>query len=241
MSTRSRAYTFTINNHTFEDLCDVVNLVADYIVFGFEVGEDGTPHIQGYVHFSNARHFKSVSKMLPRAHIEVAKGSPIQNRTYCTKGGEYYEFGECPQQGKCTWARIEAAMNDPKSDPFVYKQYNKMYKEIKSKERKDHQRILNIIRYEDRFHYAKRHSTVLFDITAETYGDEEAIFLAAYLDKPFIEEWCNGYPPKIKRGYELITVDPEYIYLMYTDMKERNYLVKKYGDYIENVYDEKEP
>lgn len=238
---RSRAFTFTINNHTFDDLCCVLDLVADYIIFGFEVGDDKVPHIQGYVHFSNARHFKSVSKMLPRAHVEVAKGNAMQNRTYCSKQGEFYEFGECPQQGRCTWARIEAAMKDPKSDPFVYRQYSKLYKEVTQKENKDHQRILNIIPVKDRFFWAKKHSTVCWDSQLDSYDNEEAIFIPAYMDKQFIEEWCNGYPIKIRRGYELITVDPEYIYLMYSDSQERGYLIKKYVDYIDNVYDEKEP
>lgn len=240
---RSRGYVFTINNYTFKDICSVVDLTADYIVFGFETGNSKeVPHIQGYVHFNNARHFKSVSKMLPRAAIYSAKGTPQQNLTYCSKQGEFYEFGELPQQGKCKMERIEAAMSDPRSDFHIYHIYKKSYNDMLRKEKeKDHLRILNIIRFEDRYYYSKRHSTVSFDSQLEAYDNEEALFLPAYLDKLFVEDWCNDWPCKVKRGYEIITVDPEYIYLMYTDIQERNYLLKKYSEYIDNVYDEKEP
>lgn len=72
-----------------------------YIVVGKEVGENSTPHYQGYVFFDNPRSFNSIKKLLKRAHIEQAKGTPEQNSKYCKKGGEILiEEGEVPRAGK---------------------------------------------------------------------------------------------------------------------------------------------
>lgn len=99
---KARAIVFTINNWTAKDVENVEELMkeAKYAVFGKEVGEQGTPHLQGYMAFESSRNFSALSKCLPRAHIEAAKGSAEQNRAYCSKGGDYKETGVLPRQGK---------------------------------------------------------------------------------------------------------------------------------------------
>jgi len=37
-----------------------------------------------------------VSKLIPRAHLEKAKGNSLQNYQYCTKQGDFYEKGNRP-------------------------------------------------------------------------------------------------------------------------------------------------
>nr|QTE03329.1 MAG: replication-associated protein [Anser anser CRESS-DNA-virus sp.] len=94
---RSRAWCFTINNDTFDDLDMLLEAEFVYCIFGFEMGENETPHIQGYIYFENPREMKGIKKkVFPRAHLEIARGSPEQNYEYCSKDGEYYEFGEKP-------------------------------------------------------------------------------------------------------------------------------------------------
>jgi len=100
--TRNRAWCFTINNYTFEEMDACINLPVEYKVFGFEVGKKGTPHIQGYLYHNDRISMKQLKKSIPRAHLEKAKGSPQQNYDYCTKDGEFYEFGNLPVKGKRT-------------------------------------------------------------------------------------------------------------------------------------------
>jgi len=236
--TRSRGYSFTINNYTAKEIDSVLALEATYIVFGFEQGtQTQQPHIQGYVHFHQQIAFNSVKKMLPTAHLEAARGSPEQNRTYCSKEGEFYEFGELPIQGKCNMERIVAAMKDPHQDFHIYHIYKKSYQSMLNKQKKDHTRTLNIINSQHKLYWSKQHSSVSLDPTIETYEDEEALILPCYMDKDFVTEWEAGFPPKIKRGYEIIKVDPEVIYIMYSDQQERAYLIKKYNSIIDNIYD----
>jgi len=71
MTLRSRAWCFTINNDTFDDLEKMLDMTFQYLVFGFETGgKKKVCHIQGYVYFNNALSQSSVKKKLPRAHLE---------------------------------------------------------------------------------------------------------------------------------------------------------------------------
>ena len=61
---RSRAFIFTINNWTVDHVFTLSRLEAQYIVYGKEVGAQGTPHLQGYVYFKTQRTLQSVIKKL---------------------------------------------------------------------------------------------------------------------------------------------------------------------------------
>lgn len=87
---RSRGWCFTLNNYEQNDI-DTLTLHfegCEYII-GKEVGENGTPHLQGYVWFKSARSFKAMKKMIPNAHLEKAKGHKKSNYNYCSKGGDF--------------------------------------------------------------------------------------------------------------------------------------------------------
>ena len=97
-----RDFVFTINNWISEDVEYLKTLAqeAKYMIVGEEVGEKGTPHLQGYIYFKNPRSVKNIVKVL-RGHVEVAKGSPLQNYEYCSKQKVLLEYGTRPKgQGK---------------------------------------------------------------------------------------------------------------------------------------------
>jgi len=79
-----------------------------YLVFQRERGEHGTDHVQGYAQFSTRRSFKQAKESLNTyfdgCHLEKAKGSPEQNRDYCTKEDTRiegpWEFGNISKPGK---------------------------------------------------------------------------------------------------------------------------------------------
>lgn len=93
-------YVFTLNNPSQEEESNVQALECAYLVYGREKGANGTPHLQGYIRFKNQRYFKAVSKLIPRAHIEVMKGTPQQAIEYCVKDGDYFEKGVRPKSPK---------------------------------------------------------------------------------------------------------------------------------------------
>lgn len=111
----ARRWTFTINNYSDDELSalqfiterlsdgSMEHLRGPYekwsnckaIIFEKEVGEQGTPHIQGYFEM-NARITLPSLKQLPpleRAHLEVARGTRPDNYAYCSKtGDDVYEW-----------------------------------------------------------------------------------------------------------------------------------------------------
>jgi len=92
MSIRVRKFCFTLNNYTEEELTQLHMCFEDkgwsYII-GKEIGASGTRHLQGYCEAKNAIRFETIKKIMPRAHIEKAKGNRRQNYKYCSKDGDY--------------------------------------------------------------------------------------------------------------------------------------------------------
>lgn len=94
---RHRNFVFTFNNYTEEHVQALKELECRYIIFGKEVAPTtGTPHLQGYVAFTNPRAFKSVARLFPWT-VAAAKGSAEENRVYCSKEGcDVFERGDPP-------------------------------------------------------------------------------------------------------------------------------------------------
>lgn len=97
-----RSWCFTINNWDASDRINATEVSADYIIFGEEVGEQGTPHLQGYVHFKSQKTMSAVKKAFKcsKMHLEAAKGDADANKKYCSKGTNIFEHGDMPQAGK---------------------------------------------------------------------------------------------------------------------------------------------
>nr|QXP07797.1 MAG: replication associated protein [Arizlama virus] len=93
---RARAWCFTLNNYTKDQVVLARNVDCQYIVFGKEKGANGTPHLQGFVYFKNARTMSAVKKLLPgNPHLEAAKDIPAAIE-YCKKDGDVVERGTAP-------------------------------------------------------------------------------------------------------------------------------------------------
>lgn len=90
---RSRGWVFTINNWVPQDVQNCQALKdqkeAKYLIVGDEVGEQGTPHLQGYVYWNEKRERSTVSRWLNgRAFLAPAKAGPKENWEYCSKQGK---------------------------------------------------------------------------------------------------------------------------------------------------------
>lgn len=97
---RTRAWCFTLNNYTEDELNALRNLgqSAEYCILGKEIAPStGMHHIQGFIRFTNPRNASSLKKCSNRIHHEKAKGTDFDNFTYCSKEKNFEEFGTRPE------------------------------------------------------------------------------------------------------------------------------------------------
>jgi len=256
-------YCFTLNNYTDNDIAALMeylrvyneedcpnweyeNPIFRYICWGFEVGKQNTPHLQGFIMFYNKKTLGAAIEVFSeilghkRTHLEYSRGTPQQAVTYCEKEGDFVEWGERPQQGRSSWDKIEAAMKDPKSSPHLYNQYQKTYKAIKVKEVLENKtRKLRMVHENDKFDVANATEGAIFiDPEIDTYDMEPTMFLHIPISDHVVKNWYAGYPTKLKRGYELIPVNPQVMYLVYSSENERQYIEKKYLPMLDDDWQE---
>lgn len=72
---RARGWLFVINNYDSDSLDSALELMDSCTHFSMqeEIGENGTPHLQGGCRFKCQRTFKQMKQKLPTAHLEIAK------------------------------------------------------------------------------------------------------------------------------------------------------------------------
>nr|WAE42643.1 MAG: replication associated protein [Cressdnaviricota sp.] len=93
----AKNWCFTVNNYLPEDEVLFKELPGvTYLVYGREVGAEGTPHLQGFVVFAKVMSLRSCKLIHATCHWERSKGSAQQNRVYCTKDNDYIETGLIP-------------------------------------------------------------------------------------------------------------------------------------------------
>lgn len=100
----ARNWVFTLNNYTDEDLERIAKPYEQvkYIAYSKEVGESGTPHLQGFVCMWDPCRLSFFKRQLPRAHMEIMMGRLQDSDVYCSKQSELIEIGQRPDQGRRT-------------------------------------------------------------------------------------------------------------------------------------------
>lgn len=141
----AKSWCLTINEPTESDAPDISKGVDSpflYAVFGMEKAPTtGTRHIQAYVVYHKRVRFPTVKRDFPRAHIEVAKGTPQQNYDYCTKDGDFYEIGTLPPSkgvagGRAQIDRYAAALESARAGKLedipadLYTRHRSTYKAV---------------------------------------------------------------------------------------------------------------
>lgn len=115
------------------DVYGVDSLRPRYCVYQLERGTAGTLHYQGFLYSADKLGRRRIAKVFPRAHLEVAKGTPEQVRDYCTKDDTRVappcEAGTLPQQGKRNDLVAAAALAKEgrykEIDPATFVRYHK--------------------------------------------------------------------------------------------------------------------
>lgn len=81
----ARDWCFTINNPSEKDWEKVWAFDYKYLVFQAEIGEEGTPHLQGFVQWTAVIRLTALKKFHKKAHWEKRRGTPYEAAHYCKK------------------------------------------------------------------------------------------------------------------------------------------------------------
>lgn len=91
----SKSWVYTLNNYTDSDCKALEALECNRHRSCKEVGESGTPHLQGAITFTRSYRFTQLSKLFPKCHWEVAKTKDAVN--YCIKGDIWLDTNNAKQ------------------------------------------------------------------------------------------------------------------------------------------------
>lgn len=98
-----KQWCFTVNNPTInkEDLLEILKIHSHYVIIGDEIGEQGTPHFQGYIDLLKKQRMSTILALFKplKPHLESrsANSTPYQAANYCKKDAKYVEFGISPK------------------------------------------------------------------------------------------------------------------------------------------------
>lgn len=141
----AKHWCFTINNYTDQDLAALDSFECDYIIYGKEVGEKGTPHLQGYVALLNRKTLNWMKTNFHKtAHLEIKRGKVSEALNYCKKDGDFKERGNVPEEpaklgGEATRAKYQAIIKYAREgnmfeiedkEPHVFLQYNRVLRSL---------------------------------------------------------------------------------------------------------------
>ncbi len=129
----AKAWCFTLNNYTENELGALVQLFSTltdkyYYIVGEEIGEQGTPHLQGYIEKKTGRfrplplfevkrpNSNQEGALTNCMHFEKAKGNRTQNYKYCSKDKKFVTNISRPvmtyREAKAIWAETKGIRND---------------------------------------------------------------------------------------------------------------------------------
>lgn len=103
---RALRWVFTVNNYS-ETEYNIIDQwlqsgVAKYAIIGKEIAPTtGTQHLQGYIHLEKKQYRRTIATAIKKkkdgtciwSYLQPAVGSEFQNREYCSKSGDYKEYG----------------------------------------------------------------------------------------------------------------------------------------------------
>lgn len=209
-SSLAKNWSFTLNNFNEEEILLLRNSaslpIVRYLVFQQEIGEEGTPHIQGYISLNTRQRLNQLKKLVGnRAHLEVARGTPVQNRTYCTKTESAVpetveEFGSIPTEERGKRSDISALADTIKSGVFDLKRLRDEHPEAMGKYPRlvreliqDHQPAPHVP-----FHDLRVWQSDLLTTLGEAPNDREIIFVVDKVGNQgktwFAKRYCIDHP-----------------------------------------------
>lgn len=93
-----KTWSYTLNNWNEKEELLLQNMECNFHIYGREIGEEGTPHLQGTIRFKTSKRLAALKKVLPRAHWEKTIDFEA-SVAYCMKDQNYF-LKDNRKQGK---------------------------------------------------------------------------------------------------------------------------------------------
>lgn len=131
---QSKHWTFTLNNYSEADV-ERLKCLGDpvcYLIAGKEVGEGGTPHLQGFVSLSCRKRLRQVKELLgSNPHVEIARNVNAAIE-YCKKDGDFFEVG-ARSGGAGSRSDLDAFKDDVKQGNLDLSSIREIHSEVYAK------------------------------------------------------------------------------------------------------------
>lgn len=134
---RAKNWCFTWNNYN-EDVVQFLQGLGPpfvYLIAGREVGESGTPHLQGFFKLSERKTLLSVKQLLNGdPHLEPTRNVAASIQ-YCKKEGDFFEVGSASagSQGPGDRTDLEAFKEDVKQGNVNHRDLRELHSEVYAK------------------------------------------------------------------------------------------------------------
>ena len=192
-----RSFTFTRNNYSNTEFED--NLQCRYIVYGKEIGEkEGTPHLQGFVMFTNKRSLQAIRKLFKGCHVLPSYDS-YSAMLYCKKG----------EQSSKEWKKFhENGPNYGKNADFTERGKPPMSRKQKGQKGKEYwENILKLAKAGDH-DQIDAEIQIKFAKTLDYIYNKEQTKKRKYVDTEIKHEWYYG-PTGTGKSRKARTENPE--------------------------------
>lgn len=238
---RAKRWCFTLNNYNDESQARVRELAtnSEYLIFGREIGESGTPHLQGFICFRDQLRFNRVQALLPGCHLSVAR-TVQEAADYCRKDGDFEEFGTIPVNASGKRSDIddfkEAVANGEVktfrdallNHSAIYAKYPRfVHSYLEAKLTKD--KVL--VRHE-----LRNWQSVLFADLERQVDDRKIIFVVDEVGNSG-KSWFCDYVRELKTNVQILTpgkkADMAYEYYTATEILFMDAPRSKQSDYIQ--------
>lgn len=134
----AKNWCFTFNNYSAEDIERIDGLVGTavdivYVLYGKETGENGTPHLQGFVTCKRKIRMNQIKGLIGgNPHVEVSR-NVAASMTYCKKDGDFFEFGEREETSAGKRSDLDDFVEAVKGGMHSMKEIREAHKEVYAK------------------------------------------------------------------------------------------------------------
>lgn len=131
-------FRFTKNNYVTLPVIDRDPAEVQYCIEGKEIAPStGTPHIQGFVMWRKQKRMSQLIKAYPGMDWGHTDGTPWENFTYCSKDGDFEEYGERPPTKFTRDKKAKESADAPFAEAFAAPTVREGIEIIKAKRPRD--------------------------------------------------------------------------------------------------------